>query len=235
VFGADEPMVQYFRNGGKDNLDTIAPGHHGKMDFGGTTSRNSKFISRTEMLITIQEKMGYRIARRLIVRQKIDVSKLVLHIFGGLKKNTTFWNPVTGAQTWVHYFTPQQDRQCTYNVTARSRNHCSREKSIHNTCSACLCSDSLKHAKHMRPVILSCVACPALRNFSALPQKRLFTGKLLNIKCVYFLYSLCLKHFSFKELSEILCYHKYTYVFLYSTRYSCQILMKLELYRQKKY
>ena len=43
---------------------------------------------------------------------------------------------------------------------------------------------------------------------------------------LYFLYSFCLKHFSLQEeLSEILL--KCTSVFMYSTRYSCQILMKL--------
>ena len=44
----------------------------------------------------------------------------------------------------------------------------------------------IQHAGHMHPIILSCMACPALKYFSILSHKRHdFREKLLNIRCVF--------------------------------------------------
>jgi hypothetical protein len=55
----------------------------------------------------------------------------------------------------------------------RSRNHCCRGKETRITCSECVSVPSvMRHAKSMRRIIFSSVACLALSHFSTLSHKR---------------------------------------------------------------
>ena len=63
----------------------------------------------------------------------------------------------------------KQGRQCTYerNNEARSPNHCCRKKAVRITYSECVSvALGIQHAKRMRRIILSSVACPDLPFFS---------------------------------------------------------------------
>ena len=125
-------------------------------------------------------------------------------------------------------------RQAMYvlrNIKARSRNHCCREKAISITYSECVyVALVIRHSKRTRRVILLSVACLALTIFF---RHYLINGTIFEKKisyrtqnvCFVFLYKFYLKHHSKNNSAG--CYHKCTYVFMYSTRYSCQILMKL--------
>jgi hypothetical protein len=65
------------------------------------------------------------------------------------------------------------------NTEARSRNHCCRGKAISFTYSECVSvSLFIQHAKRMRRIILSSVACSTLQYLSTLSHKRHdFRGK----------------------------------------------------------
>jgi len=67
-------------------------------------------------------------------------------------------------------------RKATYvqsSIEARSRNHCCRGKTRSITYSECVSvAWVIQHAKRMRHIILSFVACPALPYFSTLSHKR---------------------------------------------------------------
>jgi len=93
----------------------------------------------------------------------------------------------------------------------------------------CVCILVIHHAKRMLRIILSYVACSALPCFSTLSHKEhnFREKKLLNIKCVFW-FSLQLVSETFLTLGwikrdTIIAVHRSL-----STRYSCQILMKLE-------
>jgi hypothetical protein len=73
-------------------------------------------------------------------------------------------------------------------IEARSRNRCCRGKPISITYCEGVCVDLvINHAKRMRRIILSSVACPAVPYFSTLSHERhdLRGKELSNIKCVF--------------------------------------------------
>jgi hypothetical protein len=95
----------------------------------------------------------------------------------------------------------EQDKQCTYkhNIEVRSRNHCCRAKAISITYSQCVSvAIVIQHAKRMRRIILSSVACQALPYFSHyLINGPIFGEKVMEHEmCVLIFSKLCLKYFS---------------------------------------
>jgi hypothetical protein len=90
-----------------------------------------------------------------------------------------------------------QDRQCTYTVTLRRVRVTTVAVEKHYVLHILSVSVAtvIQHAKRMRRIILSSVACPALPYFSTLSHKRHDSRekKVLNIICVFwfFLQLLC--------------------------------------------
>jgi hypothetical protein len=90
-------------------------------------------------------------------------------------KKTTHQNYIY-INTWLVYVAAlvEQDGQCAYNnIEARSHNHCCCRKSI--TITSCECAFVvlvIQHAKRMRRIILSSVACLALPYSFTLSHKR---------------------------------------------------------------
>jgi hypothetical protein len=86
----------------------------------------------------------------------------------------------------------KKDRQCTYkhNFNARSRNHCCRGKAISITHSEHVSVVLvIQHAKRMRRIIWSSVACLVLPYFFTLSHKQHeFRKNILNIKCVFWFF-----------------------------------------------
>jgi hypothetical protein len=74
-----------------------------------------------------------------------------------------------------------------HNTEARSRSLSCRGKAISITYSECVSVTSVtQHAKRMRRIILSSVACPAVHIFPHYPINcTIFGKKLLNMKCVF--------------------------------------------------
>ena len=128
----------------------------------------------------------------------------------------------------------KQERKCTYkrNTEAYFRNLCCRGKAISITHSECVSvALVIQHAKSMRRIILSYVARPSLLCFCTLFHNRYDFRKIVMESNVFwfstfFFWNIC---HSKKIWAR---YHKCTYVYMYSTRYLCQILMKLEFSRQ---
>ena len=91
----------------------------------------------------------------------------------------------------------------------------------------------IQHAKGYRRVILSSVASLALPYFSTLSHKRNnFPGKFIGHKmCVLIFSTTFVWDITHSKKNSARYYHKGTYVFFQNTRYSCQILMKLEFSR----
>jgi hypothetical protein len=86
----------------------------------------------------------------------------------------------------------------------------------------------IQHAKRMRHVILSSVACLAVPYFSTLSHKQQdFRKKVTEHRmCVLISSTTFVWNISHFRKNSERYYHKYTYVFTLSTRYSCQILMR---------
>jgi len=95
-------------------------------------------------------------------------------------------------------------------IEARSLTNFCREKAIIITCSEGVSVALIvQHAKRMRRIILSAMACLAVPHFSTLSHRQLDFRKIYWTKksFFYFPHKFCLQYFSFKdELSEILPY-----------------------------
>jgi hypothetical protein len=122
-----------------------------------------------------------------------------------------------------------QKRHCTYkpNTGARSSNHCCRVKAINITYSECVSvALVIQHAKRMRRIILSSVACLTVPYFSTLSHKWYDFwgwgwggGELLDIKCVFWF---CLRLF------ETFIIQRRSERDTHSTHYSCQTVIGLK-------
>ena len=124
------------------------------------------------------------------------------------------------------------------NTEARSRNHCCRDKAISSssTLSAWLCS--LNHPTRKAHALLPSVACLALPDFYTLCHKCQHPEKVLKIKHVVLSFSTTFVRNIFHSKKNSARYHKWKQVFMWSSRYACQILNKPELPQQifeKKY
>ena len=123
--------------------------------------------------------------------------------------------------------------QGTYNrnFEARSRHHCCRGEAISITYSQYVCvALFIQKARCIRRIILSSVACPAVSHSSTLYHKRQDLRKNVIEHTVRVLvlpttFVLNISH-SKSDFAKYL--HKCTQVSMQSTRYSCQISIKLE-------
>ena len=125
----------------------------------------------------------------------------------------------------------KKEGQCTYkhNTEVCSCSHCCCAKAIIISHSQCVSvALDIQHAKHMHCTII-CGMRGSTIFFHIISQMAWFSAiKLLGIKCVFW-FSLHLLPEKLLILQIILrYYHKCTLVFIWSTCYSCQILMKLE-------
>jgi len=102
------------------------------------------------------------------------------------------------------------------NIEARSCNHAWSGKAVTITYSECVFEAC---------AILSTVTCPALKYFTTLSGTS-FEKQLLNTKCDFFITFVWIISYSKKNWAS---YDQTSiFVFMQNTRYSCQILMKLE-------
>ena len=121
------------------------------------------------------------------------------------------------------------------NIEARTCNHCCCGLAINATYSECMfVALFIQHAMCMCHIILSFVACSALRYF----PHYLIKGTILFLKKDYLTQNVCFDLFNSFVLNISLSnknwaryYQKCILVFISSTRYACQILIKLEFSR----
>ena len=132
-------------------------------------------------------------------------------------------------------FKIKQDWHCTYNATrVRSRNHYCRGKAVtikyDDRVSVFLPSLSVrKIASLLRCIILPSVACLAIPYFPTLSPKKGIEDEMC---ALIFSTPFFLKISHSMKNSAKYC-HSCTNVFMYSTRYSCPVVKKLEFSQQK--
>ena len=115
-------------------------------------------------------------------------------------------------------------------MEARSCNYCCSGKPINVTCSECVFVVLLS-SMHWACATLLFVACPTLQHSSTLSHKRIdfLEKKVIEHKMCVFIFSTTFVwniYFSRKKWARY--NKKYILFFMYSTRYSCPTLMKLE-------
>jgi hypothetical protein len=118
------------------------------------------------------------------------------------------------------YYMNIQERHCTYkrNIEARSRNHCCRGKAVSVTYSECVSvALVIQHAKRMRRIILSSVACLAVPYFFHISHKwHDFRKKVIEHKMCVLIFSKTLT-----EIILILRIQRDTIINVH--RYSCTV------------
>ena len=131
----------------------------------------------------------------------------------------------------------QQDRQGTYkrNNEERSRNHCCRGKSKIITYSdRVFVAFIIQNTMRMRRTILSPVWLYNIFhtiNGKIFEKKKIY--KYIEQKMRFLIFSTTLVlHISHSKKNSARCYHICALVFMLSTRYSCQILIKFEFSQQ---
>ena len=128
----------------------------------------------------------------------------------------------------------EQGRQCTYkrNIEVRSRNHCCRARAICITYSGCIFVGLVtEHAKGMR--LFYCDLWSVWLYRSSHIRHDFRGGGVIESKMriLIFCATSFWNIFNSKKNWERY-YHKCTNIFLWSTRYSCQILKNLEFWFQ---
>jgi hypothetical protein len=157
----------------------------------------------------------------------------IIYEYGPGPHNTTWraavWRPMTyRVQNPIKlmHFWAQKAGNVRINVTLRRV----RGKARSITCSECVSVASVtQSAMHTCP-IMSPVASLALPNFSTLSHKRYdFQERNIERKmCVLMFSTTFVWNFSHCSKNLASYYHKYSYVLVWSTHYSCQILVNLK-------
>jgi hypothetical protein len=134
----------------------------------------------------------------------------------------------------VHFWC-RINRQCTCNLTMKCVTvtiFAAEKQQILHILSVSV-AFVIQHARRMRRIILSSVASLALPHFSLCHKRHDFRGGggggLLNIKCVFCLFSTPFVWNISRSMEKWSRYDdKYILVFLYSARHSCHVLTRLD-------
>jgi hypothetical protein len=147
--------------------------------------------------------------------------------------NDTSLSTGTSVSSWcLHGKTEEQDRHCLYNVTLKSLHVTlfSWRSNKYYIFRVCLCS--CIHSALNVPLMLS-VACPTLPCFSTLLHKwHDFWTCYWTCSCVSISSATFIWNISYSKKNAVRYYHKSTQVFMYCTCYSCEILIRIELFGQ---
>ena len=132
--------------------------------------------------------------------------------------------------------TRERTRQAIHvycNIEAGSRNHCCSAKAISITYFKCVfVALFIRHAERMRHVISSSVAYPAVQYFPHyLTNGTISWKKVIYLKmCVVIFCTMFVRNVPHSKKNSARYYHNFTLVFMWNTRYSCEILMNLNIF-----